>query len=106
MSHVAHADIYSDLADWFPLLTAPEDYAEEAEFSLRVLRQHVDGPLETLLELGAGGGNLASHLRDQVRLTLTDLSPAMVGVSRRLNPDTEHIVGDMRTLRLGRSFDA
>jgi hypothetical protein len=106
MSHVADADLYTDLAGWFHLLTAPEDYADEAEFSLRLLREHVDGPLDTLLELGAGGGNLASHLRDRLRLTLTDLSPAMVEVSRRLNPDTEHVVGDMRTLRLGRTFDA
>jgi SAM-dependent methyltransferase len=38
--------------------------------------------------------------------TLTDLSPAMLEVSRRLNPECEHLPGDMRTLRLGRTFDA
>jgi len=30
----------------------------------------------------------------------------MLALSRRLNPECEHIVGDMRTVRLGRSFDA
>jgi hypothetical protein len=30
----------------------------------------------------------------------------MLAVSRRLNPDIEHVHGDMRDLRLGRTFDA
>jgi SAM-dependent methyltransferase len=59
-----------------------------------------------MLELGAGGGNLASHLMKEVPMTLTDRSPDMIEVSRRLNPQAEHILGDMRRLRLGRKFDA
>ena len=98
--------MYRDLAPWFHLLTAPEDYADEAAAALALLRAKVDGPLGTLLELGSGGGNMASHLKREVRLTLTDLSGDMLDVSRTINPDCEHIVGDMRTLRLGRTFDA
>ena len=37
---------------------------------------------------------------------LTDLSEDMLRVSRRINPGREHVQGDMRTLRLGRRFDA
>jgi len=98
--------MYDELADWFHLLTAPEEYADEAAFVLGLLREHVDGPLETLLELGSGGGNTASHLRADLRLTLTDVAPAMLELSRGLNPNCEHVLGDMRTLRLGRTFDA
>lgn len=98
--------LYDELADWFHLLTAPEDYAEEAAAILDVLRENVEGRLETLLELGSGGGNTASHLRAHLRLTLTDIAPAMLEASRRLNPDCEHLAGDMRSLRLGRTFDA
>ena len=47
-----------------------------------------------------------SHLPDSIALTLTDLSPAMLEVSRALIPRAEHLVGDMRTVRLGRTFDA
>ena len=36
---------------------------------------------------------------------LTDISPRMLRISRLLNPECEHIQGDMRTLRLGRTFD-
>ncbi len=96
--------LYSDLASWFHLLTAPEDYAEEAEFYRRVLVEACNP--QTLLELGSGGGNNASHLKAHFQMTLTDLSPQMLAISRTLNPELDHIEGDMRTVRLGRGFDA
>jgi SAM-dependent methyltransferase len=39
-------------------------------------------------------------------MVLVDLSPGMLAVSRELNPECEHHEGDMRTVRLGRQFDA
>jgi len=36
---------------------------------------------------------------------LVDKSPGMLEVSRALNPECEHVEGDMRTVRLGREFD-
>lgn len=62
--------------------------------------------VRTVLELGSGGGHVASHLSPNAEMTLVDLSPAMLDVSRRLNPACEHVQGDMRTVRLGRLFDA
>jgi hypothetical protein len=97
--------LYDDLAGWFHLLTAPAEYADEAALILELLRERADGPLETLLELGSGGGNTASHLHEHLRLTLTDIAPAMLEVSRGLNPGCDHLLGDMRSLRLGRTFD-
>jgi len=98
--------MYTSLAGWFHLITAPADYAEEAAFALATLRARASGEVAEVLELGCGGGNLASHLKRDLRLTLTDLSEEMLAVSRSLNPECEHIAGDMRTLRLGRPFDA
>ncbi|MBN1535621.1 MAG: class I SAM-dependent methyltransferase [Anaerolineales bacterium] len=98
--------MYSDLAHYFHLLTAPEDYAEEAAFYCRVLTEACIKPPRTLLELGSGGGNNASHLKSVFQLTLTDLSSHMLALSQTLNPECEHIQGDMRTLRLERLFDA
>jgi SAM-dependent methyltransferase len=61
----------------------------------------------TLLELGSGGGNNAFHYKHHVpHVTLTDVSKGMLSLSRRLNPECEHVQGDMRTLRLGRLYDA
>ena len=97
--------LYGDLAPWFHLLTAPVDYAEEAE-RYRALIADAVPDAETLLELGSGGGNNASHLKAHFSCTLSDVSPQMLALSRTLNPDCEHVLGDMRTLRLGRTFDA
>ncbi len=98
--------LYSDLAPWFHLLTHPSDYADEANHIVRVVDATVEGRAETLLELGSGGGNNASHLKQRFSCTLTDISPEMLELSRTLNPECEHIQGDMRTLRLGSVFDA
>jgi SAM-dependent methyltransferase len=97
--------LYDDLAAWWPLLSPPSEYEDEAADLLPRLKPVSDSGVATLLELGAGGGSLASHLKHHFRLTLTDRAPGMVAVSQALNPECEHIVGDMRTLRLGRQFD-
>jgi SAM-dependent methyltransferase len=99
--------LYRELAEWWPLFSPPgDDYAEEAAFVRRLLDEAGGGPIRTLLELGSGGGNNASHLKAHYTLTLVDLSPDMLRVSRRLNPECEHAEGDMRSVRLGRVFDA
>ena len=97
--------MYSDLAPWFHLLTHPTDYEDEAAFVSRVVDDVGDGDSRTLLELGSGGGNNASHLKQRFECTLTDISPEMLALSETLNPECEHLEGDMRTLRLGRTFD-
>ena len=97
--------LYGELAPWFHLLTHPADYEEEAARVVRVVEEAVAGRAETLLELGSGGGNNASFLKKRFACTLTDLSEEMLALSRTLNPECEHLQGDMRTLRLGRTFD-
>ena len=97
--------MYGELAEWFHLLTAPEEYADEAADYERLLLEALPG-VRTLLELGSGGGNNALHLKQRFECALTDLSPEMLALSEEINPTCEHIAGDMRTLRLGRQFDA
>ncbi len=98
---------YNELAKWWPLISAPADYAEEVDFFLPLLAEVTARPPVTLLELGSGGGNNALHMKAAFSaVTLVDLSPQMLEVSKQLNPDCEHSQGDMRTVRLGRTFDA
>ena len=98
--------LYSELAPWWHLLSPPEDYAEEAGVYARTLKAAADGEVASVLELGSGGGNNALYLSADFAMTLVDISPEMLAVSRALNPGCEHIEDDMRTLRLGRKFDA
>ncbi len=101
----AQPRLYTDLASWWPLLSPPSHYREEALDLLPRLLAATDPPPRTLLELGCGGGSLAYHLKARLELTLSDRSPQMLAVSRAVNPECEHLAGDMRTLRLGRQFD-
>ena len=97
--------VYSDLAEWWPLISPPQEYAEEATHLAGVLGS-AEVPVREVLDLGSGGGGVAVHLKERFTMTLVDLSEGMLAVSRRLNPKCEHIRGDMRTIRLGRTFDA
>lgn len=98
--------LYEELASWWPVLSAPSDYEEEAAFYGDALAGACERPPRTVLELGSGGGNNASHLKSRFGMVLVDQSPGMLEVSRALNPECEHVQGDMRTVRLGREFDA
>lgn len=106
MHPVGAPRLYTELAEWWPLLSPPAHYREEAAALLAILETTTDAPPSTMLELGAGGGSMAHHLKRHLRLCLTDRSPAMLAVSRAVNPECEHVVGDMREIELGREFDA
>ena len=98
--------LYNSLAEWWPLLSAPADYEEEAAVYENYLVRFGDAPARTLLELGSGGGNNASFLKHRFKMTLVDLSTGMLEHSRQLNPECQHYQGDMRTFRLsGGQFD-
>jgi SAM-dependent methyltransferase len=97
--------LYDELTPWYRLLDPTEDHEEE-------MLAYVDALAGAgvrsgdLLELGSGAGNNAHYLSRRFACTLADLSPAMLALSRELNPRCEHLEGDMRSLRLGRTFDA
>jgi ubiquinone/menaquinone biosynthesis C-methylase UbiE len=97
--------LYDELASWWQLISPTEDYAEEAEFFMRLFKTEPKTDAKTILELGAGGGNVAHYLKRDFEMTLTDLSPSMLEMSKQQNPDCKHVVGDMRTLRLDKLFD-
>ena len=96
---------YGDLAPWWPLISPVAEYESEAAY-IATLLHSATLPVSDVLELGSGGGNVAAHLRQHFDLTLVDLSPQMLEVSRQLNPGCPHTVGDMRSVRLGATFDA
>ncbi|WP_173019570.1 class I SAM-dependent methyltransferase [Streptomyces alkaliphilus] len=100
-----HPRMYGDLARWWPLISPVEVYEGDARTASGLFAA-AEGPVRTVLELGSGGGHTAFHLRSRYAMTLVDLSEDMLTVSRALNPGVEHLRGDMRELRLERTFDA
>ena len=98
--------MYRDMAWAWPIISPPEDYAEEAEMFRCAIEKHSKIPVRTLLDLGCGGGHNDFHLKKHCKVTGIDLSEGMLGNARALNPDVEYLAGDMRRVRLGRQFDS
>ena len=97
--------LYRDLAEWYPLLTSPEDYEEEASLYRSLFEAHCRRIPGTLLDLGSGAGHTAFYLKASYTCTLVDIEPAMLSLSRRINPECSHVQEDIRSFRLGRTFD-
>jgi len=102
--------LYYDLAHLWPILSPPEDYVTEAA-GIRAVLHETLGPARpdkrhSILELGTGGGHTLHHLCREFDCVAVDLSEAMLDNARRLNPNVQHHVGDMRTFRMDRTFDA
>ena len=98
--------LYDELAEWWPVFSDPTEYRREAAHVARILLKATRPAPRTLLELGSGGGNSAFHLKKHFAMTLVDKSRRMLTVSRKLNPECEHVTGDIREVRIGRTFDA
>jgi SAM-dependent methyltransferase len=98
--------LYSELAEWYPVFATPEECRKEAASIARALAKASIRKPRHVLELGSGVGNIAFHVKRHFAITLVDQSPNMLAASQALNPDCEHIEADIRTVRLGRSFDA
>lgn len=98
--------LYGRLAWAFPVITPLRHYKKETEQAFRLIRKAARIPVRTLLHLGCGGGHNDHFFRRHARVTGVDLSPAMLRLARRLNPDVAYLEGDMRKVRLGRTYDA
>jgi SAM-dependent methyltransferase len=98
--------LYDDIAGWWTVISPPAEYAEEATLYVDMIRAPARRPVRAVLELGSGGGNNASHMKRAFDMTLVEPSDRMRENSRRLNPECEHLPGDMRHVRLRRTFDA
>lgn len=98
--------LYGDFAWTFPILSPLEGYIEETEYFISLMRAKARIPLRSLLHLGCGAGQNDFVFKRHFETTGIDRSEAMLGIARRLNPEVEYLSGDLRSVRLGRTFDA
>lgn len=96
--------LYDELVPWYRLIDPYLDHADEVASYIAAFDRATPSAT-TLLELGSGAGHNAYHLKRRYACTLSDPSEPMLALSRELNPECEHVLGDMRTLRLERTFD-
>ena len=97
--------LYHDLAWIWPIVSPPEEYVEETEFFRRVIKEKTEINVQTLLHLGCGGGRNDFTFQKHFAVTGVDISEEMLALAKELNPASEYIHGDMRSVRLGKTFD-
>ena len=99
--------LYTDLAWLWPVWgDAADEYAHYCRHVASLIEQHAERPAGTLLDIGCGGGKNVFNLKGTFSVTGVDLSPTMLAQARDLNPESTFVHGDMRTFRLGTTFDA
>lgn len=98
--------LYGDLAWLWPIISLPAEHIRENEEFARMIRERSPDPVRTLLHLGCGGGHDDFTLKRHFQVTGVDLSTAMLEKVKQLNPELEYHLGDMRTIRLVKTFDS
>ncbi len=98
--------LYHDLSWIWPIISPPEDYAEETELFSRVIKDHAKIEVKSLLHLGCGGGRNDYTFKKHFDVTGVDISEDMLSLAKELNPNVNYHLGDMRSLRLKNSFDS
>jgi len=88
-------------------------YQAECDAIEEAFRRYGSGPISTVLDLGCGTGSHAVCLAGRgYRVLGVDRSPEMLRLARAKRDetgpasDTEFVAGDLRSLDLGRRFDA
>ena len=99
--------LYTDLAWLWPMWgAAADEYAHYCRHVSALVERFAERPASTLLDIGCGGGKNVFNLKETFRVTGVDLSPTMLAQASELNPESVFVQGDMRTVRLGTTFDA
>ena len=97
--------LYHDLSWIWPIVSPQEDYIEETELFSRVIKKNAEINARTLLHLGCGGGRNDCTFKKHFDVTGVDISKEMLRLAKELNPELSYIHGDMRSVRLEKTFD-
>ncbi|MGV3553335.1 MAG: class I SAM-dependent methyltransferase [Rhizobium sp.] len=91
-------------AEWYDrLYPQSKDWAIQ---SLQIARAHVQGPIESVLDIGCGTGQAMEQFATSgASVRGIDILPTMVEAARRRCPAAEVAVADMRSLALDETFD-
>lgn len=104
--------VFDAYAAYYDLLYQDKDYSAEVQFVHNLLKKHGVPVNSAILELGSGTGKHADGFaRLGYSLFGVDMSPTMVDeANRRKSADVadrlDFTVGDVRDVRVGKSFDA
>ena len=100
--------VFDSYAAYYDLLYRDKDYKLEVDYILKLLKKYKVNS-GNILELGSGTGKHAMHLANfDFNVHGIDLSKSMVDIANSQNKlkNTSFEVGDVRTYRINKLFDA
>lgn len=97
---------YNELAWTEDLLADAADYEGEVGGYVDLIKRYSSHAPCTLLHLGCGAGGHDTIFKRHFTVTGVDISRGMLDKARLRHPDLEYIEDDIRTVCLGRKFDA
>ncbi|UCD19900.1 MAG: class I SAM-dependent methyltransferase [candidate division WOR-3 bacterium] len=98
--------LYGDLAWLWPFWGTVEEYREESEISVELIRKHALIEVRSLLDITCGGGKNMFYFKRHFDTHGLDISNAMLDNARKLNPECTFYQADMRDFDLRRQFDS
>jgi SAM-dependent methyltransferase len=97
--------VFAAYSKYYDLLYRDKDYAGEARYIDDLIVRHRPGA-QSVLDLGCGTGRHALLLAERgYRMTGVDLSEEMLKVARASSSGQSFVQGDVRSVRLGKTFD-
>ena len=97
---------YGDLAWTEPIIAPPGEYAGENELYVNIIREHARDDAKEILHLACGAGGNDFTFKKHFTVTGVDISQEMLAIAKELNPEVTYVLGDMRSVDLGKRFDA
>jgi len=97
---------YSNLAWTEPIISPPDEYAEDTELFIKVIKENSIIKPKTLLHLGCGAGGNDYTFKKYFKVTGIDISKDMLKMAKKINPEITYYKYDMRCLKLDKKFDA
>jgi len=97
--------VYNELAWTESVICTHEDYAAETQALIKIIKGNLKTGGNTLLHLACGAGGNDYTFKKEFKVTGVDISPGMLEIAEKLNPEAVYHLGDMRTVQLNQTFD-
>ncbi|MDD3627455.1 MAG: class I SAM-dependent methyltransferase [bacterium] len=98
--------LFKDLAWVWQIISPKEGYEKETELFIKMMNIYSKKNIQTLLNLGCGGGHHDYTFKKVFKVTGVDISEEMLYFARKLNKEVRYVNGDMRNISLIDKFDA
>jgi SAM-dependent methyltransferase len=97
---------YNKLAWTESLVYPPSEGVKEIELFTKLIKENSKIKTKTLLHIGCGSGIYDYTFKKHFKVTGVDISEKMLQIAIKRNPEVVYHLGDMRTIELGKKFDA